>query len=234
MYSNKISSSKDYEYQEGVFLEELKNRFLCMVMVNNQKEICYMPSSCKMSNFIDLDNRKVILQRVKGNNTRTGYSVFAIEYNNKYIPINLAGINRIIELNILDDKLAFLGEREKVSCEKTIDGYKSDLYIEDTNTIIEVKTVLSLKKYVSFPTVYSQRAIRQLNEIKELLKRNHKVCYLVISLYYEVSRIYLNDNQMEYTKLLKECINDGMVLKAFSVKMEEVRILLDKEIEIYL
>ena len=48
-------------FVSGIFKRELKNRFLCEVAINNQDNICYVPSSCHLSNFLSLENKKVIL-----------------------------------------------------------------------------------------------------------------------------------------------------------------------------
>lgn len=46
----------------GVFKTELKNRFLCTVCVDGVDVICYIPSSCRLSNFIDLSGKTVLLK----------------------------------------------------------------------------------------------------------------------------------------------------------------------------
>ena len=37
------------KFIEGVFVKELKNRFLCEVLVNGESTVCYVPSSCHLS-----------------------------------------------------------------------------------------------------------------------------------------------------------------------------------------
>ena len=49
----------------GKFKEEIKNRFLCTVNINGANTICYIPSSCRLSNFINLTDRMVMLQPIK-------------------------------------------------------------------------------------------------------------------------------------------------------------------------
>ena len=53
-------------FVSGIFKRELKNRFLCEVVINNQDNICYVPSSCHLSNFLSLENKKVILISIDG------------------------------------------------------------------------------------------------------------------------------------------------------------------------
>ena len=56
------------EYKVGVFLEECKNRFLCKVLIDEKIEECYLSCSCKLSHFVNLKNRKVLLEKNKGKN----------------------------------------------------------------------------------------------------------------------------------------------------------------------
>ena len=48
---------------EGIFVKELKNRFLCEVIIDGVSTICYVPSSCHLSNFLSLEGKQVLLSR---------------------------------------------------------------------------------------------------------------------------------------------------------------------------
>ncbi len=41
-----------FQISQGIFKEELKNRFLCLVEVDGADTLCYIPSSCRLSNFV--------------------------------------------------------------------------------------------------------------------------------------------------------------------------------------
>lgn len=211
----------DSEAIIGIFKEEIKNRFLCTVIVNGTDTVCYIPSSCRLSNFIDLTNRKVLLLPIKKKDSRTKYSVYAIKYRSNYVPVNLSNANRIIENSINRRFFSFLGSKKLIARERVIDGYKSDLYIEDTDTIVEIKSILSLGQGAIFPTVFSERANRQLENIKDLLRSGHKVCYMFVSMYSGVKHICANHEQEEYYRLFKECMDLGMIVCAFSLGMRE-------------
>lgn len=85
-----------------------------------------------------------------------------MKYRCSYVPLNLSVSNRVLETEISRRYFSFLGKRKSVFREKVIDGYKSELYIADTDTVIEVKSILSFNKNAIFPTVFSERANRQL------------------------------------------------------------------------
>lgn len=205
----------------GKFKEEIRNRFLCTVNINGVNTICYIPSSCRLSNFINLTDRIVMLQPIRKKDARTKYSVYAVKYRKGYVPLNLANANRVVEEHIKSRRFSFLGKRKDVHREKYIDGYKSDLYITDTDTIVEIKSILSFASKATFPTIFSERANHQLESLKMLLEKGHKVCYMFIAMYSGTRSISVNEQQAEYVRLLSECIQKGMVVCAFSLGMND-------------
>ena len=157
----------------GTFKEEIKNRFLCTVSIDGTDTVCYIPSSCRLSNFIYLANRTVMLRPIRKKDARTKYAVYAVKYRRSYVPLNLSVFNRVLEAEIRRGYFSFLGKRKAVFRERVIDGYKSDIYIADTDTVIDVKSILSFNKNAIFPTVFSERANRQLEELLEQSAKRH-------------------------------------------------------------
>ena len=209
------------EIKTGIFQKEIKNRFLCVVNVDGTDTVCYIPSSCRLSNFIDLNNREVMLCPIKKANARTKYSVCAVKYRGSFVPLNLSSTNKTIFCSLQRKLFTFLGDRHTFLREKVVDGYKSDIYIENSDTIIEIKSILSFKPTAYFPTVYSERAIRQLESIRGLLECGHNVCYMFLSMYSGVKEIILNQQQKEYSQLFRECIEKGMIVCGFSLGMKD-------------
>ncbi|MDY6086249.1 DNA/RNA nuclease SfsA [Peptoniphilaceae bacterium SGI.137] len=208
------------EIKYGIFKTEIKNRFLCTVNVDGIDTLCYIPSSCRLSNFINMKGRMVLLLPIKKENARTKYSVYAIRYRRGFVPVNLSSVNQVIKNELNRRIFSFLGSRKKVFGEKNIDGYKSDLYIKDSDTAVEIKSILSFGKEALFPTVSSERANHQLENIRELLLTGHKVCYMFISMYGGTKQITVNEEQTEYASLFRECIEAGMTVRGFSLYMD--------------
>lgn len=204
----------------GIFKEETKNRFLCTVSIDGTDTVCYIPSSCRLSNFIDLENRTVMLRPIKKKDSRTKYAVYAVKYRRSYVPLNLSVSNRVLETEIRRRYFSFLGIRKAGFRERVIDGYKSDLYIADTDTVIEVKSILSFNKNAIFPTVFSERANRQLEELLGLLANGHRVCYMLVSMCASVESIQINAEQDEYYRLFVDCMRHGMTVGAISLSMK--------------
>lgn len=218
-------------FKLGVFKEELKNRFRCVVTIDNADTVCYVPSSSRLSNFVDLSNRVVMLRPVKNKNAKLRYAVFAVKYNRSFVLLDLTRVNKIIANQLSKRLFSLLGSRDSVTREKVVDGYKCDLYIEESDTIIEVKSVLAFTKDAVIPTVYSERGINQLTKIKHLLNAGHKVCYVIVSLYQGVERISINPEQKEYYKLFMECLDAGMKVLTVSLHMKCGEAFVKKKIE---
>lgn len=212
------------ELLEGKFIAEDKSRFLCTVCLDGKEHLCYVPSSCKLGNLIDLKGRTVLLKRNASTKARTEYAIYAVKYGQQYILLNLAQVNKVIAEQIHRRYFSFLGKRNSVQHEKYIEGYRSDLYIQDTNTLIEIKTLLTLEKVAAFPSVYSERSIEQLKKLSLLLDEGYKVCYLVVSLTTKVKEIQLNSEFSDFCELFQECVQKGMMVKLVSLCISDNQI----------
>lgn len=219
------------EIVEGYFIRELKNRFLCEVEVNSKLAVCYVPSSCHLSNFLDLQGKRVLLLPNKSKNTRTEYSLFAVPYRRSYIILNTSMANRAVEASICQRRFAFLGKRKSVKKEITTGGYKWDLLIEESSTLVEIKSVISTESSAIFPTVYSERTLKQLQIISELLSSGKKICLLIVSLNPYIQEICLNQGT-EFYPALKSCVEQGLTLKGYTVRFKGSELVIDREIPV--
>ena len=216
-----MPDKKSADYIYGTFKTEIKNRFLCSVNIDGKDETCYIPSSCRLSNFIDMTGRTVLLKPIETQNARTSFAVYAVKYRKNFILLNLAQANRVIEAQLKRRYFSFLGARKTVSREYKIGSYKTDLYIHDTKTLIEIKSTLSFSKESVFPTVYSERAVKQLKEISRLLDEGYRACYVLVSLNPCAKEIVINSKVEDYYKTFVECVEKGMTYCAFSVRLRE-------------
>lgn len=161
----------------------------------------------------------------------TAFAVIAVKYKRSYIILNTSYANRLVEYAIQGRCLSYLGSRRNHAREKKIEDYKCDFYIEDTNTVIEVKSIISTSNIGEFPTVYSERTLKQLCKIKELLRTGYKVDYIIVSLNPYVKAIELI-RDTEFYKEFDECINLGMSVHAFGCRVSNGMVLLDKKLDL--
>lgn len=203
--------------QKGIFKYELKNRFRCIVEIDGVDTLCYIPSSSKLGNYLNLKNKEVLLRQTESQKTRL--AIYAIKHKHNYITLDMNTPNQVVESEIKRRYFSFLGKRSNVQKEKSICGYKSDIFISETNTIIEIKSMLSKEKHALFPTVHSDRANQQLSKISELLDSGYNVCYCFVSLNPYVRSITLNKNEFDYFNLFKTCTSKGMIVKGFAIRL---------------
>ncbi|MCM0703909.1 DNA/RNA nuclease SfsA [Faecalicatena sp. BF-R-105] len=115
-------------------------------------------------------------------------------------------------------RFSFLGYRNVIFREYIVDGYKCDYYIKDTNTIIEVKSVITTKSVAEFPSVFSQRALLQFEKLRQHLLKGVQVCYMIVSLNPNTKSIRLCEESAEYEPFI-ECTKLGMMVVGISCGM---------------
>lgn len=219
------------EYITGIFKRELKNRFLCEVEIDGESTVCYVPSSCHLSNFLDLQGKKVILIPTMAKDARTQYAVYAVPYKRSYLILNTSMANRAIEASIQSRRFAYLGMRKNVIKEHYVDGYKSDLFIADSNTVIEIKSVLSTDTFASFPTVFSERSVSQLEKLRALIVAGYNVHYIIVSLNPYVKGISILTNT-QFSIALKTCVELGMTISAFTCRLKDDELCIEHRLHI--
>ena len=216
-------------YISGVFVKELKNRFLCEVKIDGKVEECYVPSSCHLSNFLQLKGKKVVLIPTQGKNPRTKYALYAAPYRRNYIILNTSLSNVAIEKGIHNRRFSYLGKRSNVQKEHSVEGYKADLYIPQTKTIVEIKSVLSENDEAVFPTVFSERTQNQLKSIQEMLDKGYKVVFIIVSLNPYIKKLTI-DISTEFYSELTRCIEKGMEIRAYTSHLKDYEIEIKKQI----
>jgi len=216
-------------YISGVFVKELKNRFLCEVKIDGKVEECYVPSSCHLSNFLQLKGKRVVLIPTQGKNPRTKYALYAAPYRRNYIILNTSLSNVAIEKGIHNRRFSYLGKRSNVQKEHSVEGYKTDLYIPQTKTIVEIKSVLSENDEAVFPTVFSERTQNQLKSIQEMLEKGYKVVFIIVSLNPYIKKLTI-DKSTEFYSELTRCIEKGMEIRAYTSHLENYEIEIKKQI----
>ena len=216
-------------YISGVFVKELKNRFLCEVKIDGKVEECYVPSSCHLSNFLQLKGKRVVLIPTQGKNPRTKYALYAAPYRRNYIILNTSLSNVAIEKGIHNRLFSYLGKRSNVQKEHSVEGYKADLYIPQTKTIVEIKSVLSENDEAVFPTVFSERTQNQLKSIQEMLDKGYKVVFIIVSLNPYIKKLTI-DISTEFYLELTRCIEKGMEIRAYTSHLKDYEIEIKKQI----
>lgn len=210
-----IEMKRDYlDNIWGIFKGEGRYRFHCTVEIEGKEELCYLPSNCKLEKLINLRGKKVLLENIESD--KFTYFVRAVSYRNALYLLNLQEVNKIIDEDIRKRIFDFIGKRENTIREKTIEGYKADIFVGDTNTIIENKSVLTFDKEGIYPTMNSRHVNEQLQRISKLLDKGYKVYLFLIALGVGTKKIRLDEKFFE-EGLLYECKNKGLQVVGFNL-----------------
>ena len=216
---------------EGIFIKERKNRFICEVMVEGEVIECYVPSSCRLDNFIELHRKRVLLLPTEAPGARTRYSLFAVPHKRNHILLGIGRVNSVIEREIGKRCFSTLGKRSEVCREYKIGSYKSDLFIKDSRTMLEVKSILSLGRSAVFPTVFSQRTLDQLTVISSLLDEGYNAALIIASLNPYVDEVQI-DTASSFYEALIPCIEKGMQLLAVSLHIRQGEVQVKRKINL--
>lgn len=216
---------------KATFISEIKNRFLCEVSINGIITCCYVPSSCRLDNFLDLVGKEVLLIPTSSRCAKTPYSLLAIAYKSNYIILNSSLANYAVGQALTSRRFSSLGKRSSIKKEIYVGGYKCDFFIRDTETLIEVKSIITTDSFARFPSVFSLRAIDQLQSIKNHLKNGKPACYIIASLNPYVKEVII-DKQTPFYQVFSECLSLGMKTIAVSCQFKNAQISLRKVLEI--
>jgi DNA-binding sugar fermentation-stimulating protein len=101
----------------------------------------------------------------------------------------------------------------------TASGYKSDLCAGfQKPEFFEIKGVLSDNATVSFPSIYGERACRQLKQILVGLSEGEHFTYILAILSPQIRRLIASEVNSEYSRLLRLCLEAGMRLRAYRLQ----------------
>lgn len=198
------------EFKRAIFLEECKNRFLCKVKIDEHEELCYLSSSSKLTPFIKLAGREVILKKNLNTKSKTRYTLHAVRTPEGYVLVNLGYVNSLLKEEFL--KCGHMFANSTIYAEKIIDNLlKVDFLIEsDTKIIVEAKGLITESSTAYLPSMKVERAISQLKALKKLLDKGYGAHYCLILMNPNISRVKLDKTNVSFYRLFRACLKRGM------------------------
>lgn len=224
----------DNIYEKGIFLEECKNRFLCKVLLRGTEELCYISSSSKLSHFITLAGREVLLKKNSSTKSRTSYTVQAVKAEQGYILLNLNFINKLLGEEFIKPDSLYAGAKT-ICCEKKLGNIlKVDFLIEgDSTIIVEAKGIISEGYSVKFPAMVVERAMQQLQVFAKLMEEGFLVNYYIVLMNPAIEQVRLDKSIVVFSRLFKKCLKKGMEVYIYKVlwRDEQFSVVRDRIIE---
>ena len=176
------------------------NRFLSIhKLKNNETVIAYCPNTGSMKGLLTLGNTSY-LSKTSNTNRKLSYTWESLKVNNVMVGINTQIANQIVYDSLIKNEFPFLNKIKKIEKEKKYGkNCKIDFLItsNDNRKIwLEVKSVSLSRnnKIAEFPDSVSKRALKQLNQMKQLVSNEN----IVIILY------LIQRNDCKYFKLAND------------------------------
>lgn len=210
-------------YKTGIFLEESKNRFRSLIEIDGKAEPCFICSSSKLSPLITIINKEVLVREVLGKKAKVKYALFGVKTKTGYTLLDLNYVNNLLYEKIANSKKykakAWTCQREK----KVLGRVKTDLLVEkgQQKIVYEAKAIISKGATAIFPSIEGERAVRQLQEFKLLLKKGIEVNYCLFLLTAGIKTVGINTENKAFAKAFKQGLKAGMQVKIYEVVWKE-------------
>lgn len=207
---------------KGIYIRELPNRFRCEIEIDGEIIECYQPISFKLSKVMRPEGKEVLLNETCNKKSPFKYSVYAIKTEeNRYALVNLQMVNSFFDCGIKTNRFDYLGSRSKIKRETMIEDLKTDLFIEDNNTIIEIKTIFSFEENVLFPNLSSERLWEQIKKIIEKMNKGYRAFLLLAVLTDTPKEIVIHTDNLENENIIRNACEGGLVIKAYRIENVE-------------
>ncbi len=201
-------------YIEATFIEEGKYRFICTILIDGVLTECYVSSSSKLSKYVKLENQKVLVLKNKDDKLRTRFTLEAAIIKKQHLYLNFNNTNHLYREYLLSHGY----DERTIQRETLVNGLvKTDFFINDIGCI-EVKSLLSREKHISFPDKSSKRIGEQLKQYINLQKVGIPVTFAFIAMSKDI--ISLDWSNHDVKNDLSKAINLGLKIEAFSVVYE--------------
>lgn len=209
----------NYELEIAKLIRENKGRFLCEIEIDGVRELAHVPNSAKLSKYVKIDNKLVLVIRNASPSAKTKYQLIAVKSDEgEWIMVNLNILNKLLA-EYYEEK-GYIVQREK----KLSESYKADLVIEDEKgkkTVCEIKGVLADTKEVVFPLHSGERTVRQLLYFRKILKKQEaSVKYIFVIMNNNIKKIHFDKTNKEFIKQIRYCIKKQMQIEFFEIDFD--------------
>ena len=170
------------EIKQAIFIKR-PNRFIAIVDLDGKEETVHVKNTGRCKEIL-VAGAKVYLEKGRGENRKTAWSLIAVEKEERLINIDSQAPNKIVSEALLSGQLMLDGLKPKISMlkpESTFGSSRFDFYYEAENVkgYIEVKGVtLERSDIMLFPDAPTIRGTRHLTELIAATRQGF-CCYAI-------------------------------------------------------
>ena len=218
------------------FIKRYK-RFFVDVELNKKKVTVHCPNSGSMQGLLNEGN-KAWISKSDNPNRKLKYTIEIINDGNSNVGVNTHRANRIVEEALQNKKFKELKKYSSIKREaKFSKETRFDFFLENKNNkaFLEVKNVtLSRNKGISeFPDAITTRGKKHLVHLQDAIKQGYET-YLLFLIQREdpKSMKIANDIDPEYFEEIKKAKKNGVKILAYSCKVQENEISVNRNIKV--
>lgn len=220
---------------EGSFEKRL-TRFSALVKVNGKTVLCFLPNPGRLNELL-VPEANVILKEVKGDR-KTGYDLIGVYHGEQIVSVDSRVPNRLIFEALRKGELPeFLGYK-KIKPEYPYGHGRLDFFLEDgvKPCLLEVKSCTLVRDGAAmFPDAPTQRGTRHVLELAKALDEGYRAVVLFVIQRADAYMFTSNDEtDPKFGKALREALEHGVEVYAYSAKFAEAKITLDGKVKVVL
>jgi sugar fermentation stimulation protein A len=222
---------------KGRFIKRYKRFFTDVELADGTTVVSHCPNTGSMKGLLDFDS--AYISHVDDPKRKLKYTLQFIEKGDVRVGVNTHFTNKIafeaVENGIIEEIKDF--KELKAEVKYGSQNSRIDILVtenDDTLHYVEVKnTTLAEGTTALFPDAVTTRGQKHLQELTEMVEQGHKA-----SMLYVVNRNDCKDFSVaeeidpEYATLLKKAAKAGVQVLAYSCKLNDEEIVIDKKLEV--
>lgn len=219
----------------GTLIKRYK-RFLADIKLDNNKIVtAHCTNSGTMKSCIE-EGAEVYVTHVNNPKRKTQYTWEMIKINHKWVGVNTAWPNLLAAEAIKNNEIQGLKGYSTVKREVKFNDSRFDIYCENDKEkcFIEVKNVtMKVGNYALFPDAVTTRGLKHLNTLIEAKQQGYRAVMIYIIQRSDVSAFGpAKSIDPNYSKGLKNAINEGVEILALQAKVSPESIIIEKKLPV--
>lgn len=222
--------------EKGSFVKRL-NRFEAIVDVAGEAVLVHVPNTGRCRELL-IEGVPVILEKRDGAHRKTAYELIMVYKGDRLVSIDSQLPNKLAEEAIRGNRVKELQGYSYIKREAVYGDSRFDLYLEheEEKAFVEVKGVtLEAEGVAKFPDAPTERGTKHIYELIKAKGEGYRACILFVIQLDFVH--YFTPNEImdpKFAEALREARKAGVEIYAYSCKVQEDEVTLDKAMEVKL
>jgi sugar fermentation stimulation protein A len=221
------------------FIKRL-NRFEGLVKLEGREQLVHIPNTGRCRELLR-EGAEIILEIRESKTRKTPYELIMVYKGDRLISIDSQAPNKIVEEAVRAGAVKELGKYDYVKREAFYQNSRFDLLLKKTeqsakneSCYIEVKGVtLEVDGVAMFPDAPTERGARHVREIAEAFEEGYRAAIVFLIQMDNIK--YFTPNKLmdeRFAEAISYAAAKGVEILAYSCKVDEAEILLDKSVPV--